>query len=267
VKWVKSLKSNDIKPSELVRIPELEIHGVWGKVWSFIGHIHHIYYVISIAILLVLFSVFVPHYIWLDIWLKIQANGTLVSMLVIFTLVAVSLIWSAGQRIDVWIFMFFNMHGRRAPWLDWLMLSFTQIGNFVFALVVALILFLSGNKFLAYKLILGILTLGLVIGVMKILIHRTRPYIKLKNIRIIGSRASGQSFPSGHTGQSFFMATLLSHYFQVNIYIGIALYGVALLVGITRIYVGMHYPRDVIGGAILGTAWGLLGVIASSYIL
>jgi len=100
---------------------------------------------------------------------------------------------------------------------------------------------------------------------MKVLIHRTRPYIKLENIRIVGSRESGRSFPSGHTCQAFFLATLLLQYYHVNLYLWLLLYAIAGLVGITRIYVGMHYPRDVLGGAILGTTWGLLGVIVNSY--
>ena len=187
-------------------------------------------------------------------------------MVLIFSIVAVSLVWSTGQIIDVWVFMYFNMHGRRAPWVDWLMLGFTQIGNGVFAMVLALILFLKVNHILAYELAFGTLTLWLAVELLKIIIHRTRPYIKLEDIRIIGSRASGHSFPSGHTSQSFFLATLLLHYYQVNIFISILLYGIALMVGITRIYVGMHYPRDVLGGAILGTTWGLLGVIVNSYI-
>jgi membrane-associated phospholipid phosphatase len=39
-----------------------------------------------------------------------------------------------------------------------------------------------------------------------------------------------------------------------------------MIIGITRIYVGMHYPRDVIAGAILGVSWGLLGAIVNAYI-
>jgi membrane-associated phospholipid phosphatase len=263
---VKYLKNKDIKPSEEIRIPELEIHGVWKRIINWTSHIRHIYWVMCITVFLVLFLTLMPYYIWKDFWSSLKAQGTLVSLVLIFSLVAVSLVWSIGQRIDVWVFMYFNMHGRRAPWFDWMMLGFTQIGNFIFAMVVALILFLRVNHLLAYELILGILTLGLVVGLMKILIHRTRPYIKLKNIRIVGSRASGRSFPSGHTSQSFFMATLLLHYYNVNVYIWLVLYAIAMLVGITRIYVGMHYPRDVLGGAILGTAWGLLGVIVNSYI-
>ena len=62
------------------------------------------------------------------------------------------------------------------------------------------------------------------------------------------------------------MASLLVHFYHVNIYVWLVLYAIALLVGVTRIYVGMHYPRDVLAGAILGTAWGLVGIIINSYL-
>jgi len=37
------------------------------------------------------------------------------------------------------------------------------------------------------------------------------------------------------------------------------------LIGFTRIYVGAHYPRDVIAGALLGTAWGVLAALVDPY--
>jgi membrane-associated phospholipid phosphatase len=260
------MKNKEIKTSEEIKMPELEIQGKWKRIINWISHIPHIFWIMSIIVFLVALLILVPYNIWQDFWSSLKGQGVLVSLVLIFSLVAVSLVWSVGQRIDVWIFMYFNMHGRRPAWVDWMMLCFTQIGNFIFALGVASILFLSGNHLLAFELIFGLLTLGLLVQIIKVLIHRTRPYINLKNIRIVGSRASGRSFPSGHTGQAFFMATLLLQYFHVNIYVWVGLYAIALLVGITRIYVGMHYPRDVLGGAILGTAWGLLGVIVNSQI-
>ena len=247
-------------------MPELEIHGVGEKILNWVSHIRHIYWIMSIIIFLAIFLTLMPYHMWIYFWSSVKAQRTLVSMLLIFSLVAVSLVWSTGQRIDVWVLMYFNMHGRRAPWLDWMMLWFTQIGNGIFAMVIVLIMFLRVNHLFAYELTLGILTLWLVVELMKVLFHRTRPYIKLKSIRIVGSRASGRSFPSGHTSQSFFMATLVLHYYQVGVHVALGLYAIALLVGITRIYVGMHYPRDVLAGAILGTSWGLLGIIINNYI-
>ena len=85
--------------------------------------------------------------------------------------------------------------------------------------------------------------------------------------RIVGYRARGRSFPSGHTSQSFFIATLMVQHFHANFLLAVLIYTVAVLVGITRMYVGAHYPRDVIAGAILGSAWGLVGVIVEGYVL
>ena len=118
---------------------------------------------------------------------------------------------------------------------------------------------------LAFEVALGTLTLWLIVEFIKIIFRRSRPYNKLKDIRVVGSRARGNSFPSGHTSQSFFLATLLIHHFHVNVFLWWTIYLIALLVGITRIYVGMHYPRDVLGGAALGTATGLLAVMVNNF--
>ena len=247
-------------------MPELEIHGVWGKSINRISHIRPIYWIMSITVFLSMLLIIMPYHIWITLWSSLKAQGALVSLLLVFSLVAVSFVWATSQRIDVWVLMYFNMRGRRAPWLDWMMLGFTQIGNGIFAMVIAFIVFLGANHLLAYELVLGTLTLWLVVDLIKVLFHRTRPYIKLNNIRIVGSRASGHSFPSGHTSQSFFLVTLMLHYYHVGASVAIVMYAIALLVGITRIYVGMHYPRDVLGGAILGTSWGLIGAIVNNYI-
>jgi membrane-associated phospholipid phosphatase len=77
----------------------------------------------------------------------------------------------------------------------------------------------------------------------------------------------GRSFPSWHTSQAFFTATLIAPYFHASAWVVFLLYTIALLVGITRMYVGAHYPRDVLAGAILGIVWGLLGVLVNGYVL
>ena len=207
-----------------------------------------------------------PSSFWVALWAGLKSQYILVVLVLVFSLVAVSLVWTAGQRIDVWVFMFFNKYGKRMLWLDGLMLGITQLGNFIFAIIAVLVLYLIGDHLLAYELVLGILTLGLVVQILKVLIHRKRPYINLKDIRIVGSRDGGRSFPSGHTGQAFLMATLILQYYHPAVLGWVLLYSLALLVGVTRMYVGMHYPRDVIGGAIFGIAWGMLGAIVNNYI-
>jgi len=141
----------------------------------------------------------------------------------------------------------------------------TQLGSAVAALVIALILYLVNSHLLAYEMVLGTISLWLVVEVIKFLVQRSRPFIRMVGTRIVGYRASGRSFPSGHTSQIFFLATLMTQHFHPNWWIVLLLYAVASLVGITRMYVGAHYPRDVLAGAILGTAWGLLGVVVNQY--
>ena len=184
-----------------------------------------------------------------------------------FSLLALSLLWSAGQRMDAWAFLFFNLRGGHPPWLDLLMGGFTQIGNGIFIAALAVILFLAGDHLLAYGLDLG--RFDAVVGGRvgeSCWCAGSRPFIRLTQARIVGRRAIGRSFPSGHTSQAFFMATLLAGYFHAGVWAVCLLYTAALLVGITRMYVGAHYPRDVLAGAILGSAWGLLGGIVFGYV-
>ena len=221
----------------------------------------------GISIVLIAFLLLLPQDIRSVFWSGLQAHAILASMLMIFSLVAISLVWSAGQRLDTWVFLTFNMRHTRPLWLDRIMAGFTQIGNGFATLALAVILFLISERLLAYELLLGTLTLWLVVMFVKVIVHRSRPFILLKQARIVGYRARGRSFPSGHTSQTFFVATLMVQHFQPTVWIAILLYSIALLVGITRMYVGAHYPRDVLAGAILGSAWGLLGVVVEGFVL
>lgn len=243
-----------------------EIHAKCIRTAEWFRNIKIIYWIIGLCVLIAIALILMPGYLWEYYWLRIKGQKHLLAFVLLFSLVAVSLVWKTGQSLDVWVFKVFNLRGRRERWLDWTMLGITQLGTGVFAMGVAVIFFLTVNHTLAYEIVLGTLTLWLAVELMKTLICRARPYIKLTDTRIVGSRAGGHSFPSGHTSQSFFLAALISHYHQFPLSGWLILYGVALLVGITRMYVGMHYPRDVMGGAALGTAWGLFGVVINSYI-
>jgi membrane-associated phospholipid phosphatase len=53
--------------------------------------------------------------------------------------------------------------------------------------------------------------------------------------------------------------------FGLGVEISIVFYAVAALVGFTRIYVGAHYPRDVIAGIVLGSLWGILAILVNPY--
>jgi membrane-associated phospholipid phosphatase len=224
-------------------------------------------WLISLLLGLVLFLAWLPAYVRMFFWRSLQAHAVLAGMTLGFSLLTVSLLWSAGERVDTWTFLVLNVRGRRPRWLDRLMWGFTQIGNGMVSGVLALILFFNGHLLPAYELILGTITLWLMVELVKALVRRGRPFIMLTQTRIVGSRARGRSFPSGHTSQAFFLAALIAAYFHAGAWAVCLLYAIALAVGITRIYVGAHYPRDVLAGAILGSAWGLLAGIVYGYVL
>lgn len=194
------------------------------------------------------------------------AERSLVILLLLFNLTMLSVLLSAGQRLDSWVFLLFNLRGYHPLWLDRVMWTFTQIGNGAFGILLCIFLYFSGQRQLAVELLLGIFTLWLAVEIIKAIVERSRPFLAMEKARIIGWRERGLSFPSGHTSQAFFMATLLAHYLQVGPLTAGLVYAIAAIVAFTRIYVGAHYPRDVIGGAILGSVWGILTSLVRGYL-
>lgn len=231
-----------------------------------IRRISPIYWLLPLVVAIFLFSVSVPYSFWLHFRSLFRARSLLVNMLLVFALIAVSLVWTTGQTIDAAVFTFFNRRGHRPVWLDRTMRTITEFGNGVVTFIIAAALYFFENHLLAYEFIFATLVLWLIVEILKVMIRRSRPFAKLSDVRIVGARARGHSFPSGHTSQAFYMATILTHYFHTGPGVAFVLYFAALLVGITRMYMGMHYPRDVLAGAILGTCWGLIGAAMNGYI-
>jgi membrane-associated phospholipid phosphatase len=133
------------------------------------------------------------------------------------------------------------------------------------AFIAALLFFILNDRRLAIEIIFGTLTLWLLVEIIKALIDRDRPFLTLDKARVIGWKERGDSFPSGHTSQIFFLVTLFVQHLQLNMAIAVVFYAIAVLVGFTRIYVGAHYPRDVIAGLVLGSVWGLLTMLVDPY--
>ncbi|MBK9283547.1 MAG: phosphatase PAP2 family protein [Sphingobacteriaceae bacterium] len=118
----------------------------------------------------------------------------------------------------------------------------------------------SNNKELkseAYKSALSIgLALGLTTG-LKYAINRTRPYTEFPNEIIQREETGPYSFPSGHTTGAFSTATALSLTYK-KWYVSVPAYLYAGMMGYSRMRLGVHYPSDVLGGAIIGIGSGIL---------
>jgi undecaprenyl-diphosphatase len=112
------------------------------------------------------------------------------------------------------------------------------------------------GKQVAYELVGGLIVTAATTGVLKKLVNRPRPYETYDDI-YPDVRESGNSFPSAHTALAFSTATTLlltteKWYYAAPAYVW------AMGVGYSRIYLGQHYPSDVIAGAITGAAGAYL---------
>ena len=96
-------------------------------------------------------------------------------------------------------------------------------------------------------------------GLIKHAVDRTRPYELINGLELLVSPADDASFPSGHSAIAFCVATVLL--FQLPKKFGIPAIVLAALIAFSRLYVGIHFPTDVIFGAIDGFVIGCISIV------
>jgi len=148
------------------------------------------------------------------------------------------------------------LEGIRIPVLNEFMLLITRLGEETAFLVMALIVFWCVDKYRGYY-VLGVGLMGTLLSqFMKLLCRVPRPWVKDENFTILEDAreaADGYSFPSGHTQSAVgtFGAVAASTKNRLAAALCIT---VAVLVGFSRMYVGVHTPADVLVGALISVA-------------
>ncbi|MBS8263820.1 PAP2 family protein [Mesobacillus boroniphilus] len=206
----------------------------------------------------------------LPILLVAMGLGTSIAFLYLFTELAEEMLESEVKSFDGSIIQFF--YQINTDTLDVILFFFTELGSLwfltIFSLIIISILwFKKKDKWSILFFIIGIGGGGLLTKLLKYYYGRERPSID-ETIDAIG-----YSFPSGHSMGSLIFYGFLSYFlFRSSIrkklkWAALFICGVLIFfIGISRIYLGAHYPSDVIAGYLAGSIWLILCILALEYV-
>lgn len=165
------------------------------------------------------------------------------------------------SKIDTSILHYFQR--LRTPAGNQLFIWITELGNggaLWIGIAAGLCLLKETRK--AGLLVLAALCVDLLLveGLIKPIAARPRPFIAGAVKTILIPPPSGYSFPSGHAASSFAAASVLSRFFKNAQFLWIA----AALIALSRLYLGVHYPSDVLAGGLLGIGIGQAVLLIAS---
>lgn len=164
------------------------------------------------------------------------------------------------MNIEKEIFYFINGTSNNFI-LDYIMPVATELGSGQFLFVVALIMLCLNRRRIrtsAILLLAGITSSHYCVALIKDVVQRPRPFIALADVNTVYT-IGGFSFPSGHASMAFMAAFILTKCFKKT-YI---FFPLAILVALSRIYLGFHYTSDVLVGSIIGYLIGFIITYAS----
>lgn len=160
-------------------------------------------------------------------------------------------------------FLVWIQENLRMPVLNEIMVGITTLGNGgVFWIIAALVLliFKKTRRAGIQCAVAMLLTLLVVNVTLKPSIARTRPYDLIEGLNILISRPHDFSFPSGHAANSFSCAWVMFRRLPKKF--GLPALILAVLIAFSRLYVGVHFPTDVLGGAAVAIILAEIGMFA-----
>ncbi|MBI4697732.1 MAG: glycosyltransferase family 39 protein [Nitrospirae bacterium] len=164
--------------------------------------------------------------------------------------------------MDTTLFFLIN-HGLKNAGLDLIMPFVTNHSKILFFLLTIPFLLKDRKKWFLVMLLslITVTAADMSCNMLKHLFQRPRPCHSLEGVRMLVGCGKSFSLPSGHATNAFAFAAAFSHFFRKS---ALPMFIIAALVAFSRIYSGVHYPADVIAGAILGgTSAGVIIILHS----
>lgn len=162
--------------------------------------------------------------------------------------------------MEALILLFIQEHIRNAI-LDPFFIFITHLGDsgIIWIIISLVFLFFQKTRKVGCMMIIAML-LSLLFNnvILKNLVARVRPYEAIDGLQRIIEAQPDWSFPSGHSASSFAAAVVIWKCMDKKV--GISALVLAFLISISRLYVGVHYPTDVLFGILSGTCLALLVV-------
>ena len=156
-----------------------------------------------------------------------------------------------------------TMRRKRAALIARVARQISRLGDGpLYAAMGALLALVDGSRGWAF-LYAGLFSFALELPLylaMKNTIRRDRPFVQT-GIPAFIKPSDKFSFPSGHTAAAFLMATLLAHFHPA---VAPFAFGMAMLIGASRVLLGVHYCTDIAAGALLGILAAGFGLLAQS---
>jgi undecaprenyl-diphosphatase len=147
--------------------------------------------------------------------------------------------------------------------------AFTFLGEGWVVLLLLPLLFVPRHRAATLTLIIVLGITAATVAGLKLLVHRVRPCNAMTSVRCLwGDTPSDFSFPSGHAAGSFAFAAFAMGIVFVSAQptesrrpklLAAGALVVAFCISLSRVYLGVHFPGDVLGGSCLGAAIGLVG--------